>query len=97
MRLGGVRRSACPRIPGAAPLVPLQDPPSPGARPPLTLQDDLLKRLPLQPVPAPQLLRDVALPAGEVGGAETRRHIARCPGRLSIADPSGGSWPWPAA
>lgn len=51
----------------------------PSSRPPLTLQDDLFERLPLQPVPAPQLLRDVALPAGEVGGAEGRRHGARCP------------------
>lgn len=50
------------------------------ARPPLTLQDDLFERLPLQPVPPPQLLRNVALPAGEVGGAEARRHFARCPG-----------------
>lgn len=50
------------------------------ASPPLTLQDDLFERLPLQPVPAPQLLRDVALPAGEVGGSETRRHVACCPG-----------------
>lgn len=65
--------------PGARPPVPVGAPGA-SARSPLTLQDDLFERLPLQPVPAPQLLRDVALPAGEVGGAETRRHVARCPG-----------------
>lgn len=58
----------------AAPL------PAPGPRARLTLQDDLLERLPLQPVPAPQFLRDVALPAGKVSGAEARRHAERCPG-----------------
>lgn len=54
--------------------------PAPGPRARLTLQDDLLERLPLQPVPAPQFLRDVALPAGKVCGAEARRHAERCPG-----------------
>lgn len=53
---------------------------APGPRARLTLQDDLLERLPLQPVPAPQFLRDVALPAGKVCGAEARRHAERCPG-----------------
>lgn len=70
-------------------------PPAPGARPPLTLQNDLLERLPLQPVPAPQLLRDVALPAGEVGRAETRRHGARGPGASAppIRAGTGGRGP----
>lgn len=67
----------------------------PTARQLLTLQDDLFERLPLQPVPPPQLLRDVALPAGEVGGAEARRHVARCPGALAppIRAEAGGRGP----
>lgn len=71
------------------------DPPASGARPPLTLQDDLLERLALQPVPAPQFLRDVALPAGEIGRAETRRHGARGPGAsaLPIRAGTGGRGP----
>lgn len=54
--------------------------PAPGPRVPLTLQNDLLERLPLQSVPAPQFLRDVTLPAGKVCGAQARRHAERCPG-----------------
>lgn len=54
--------------------------PTPGPRVLLTLQNDLLERLPLQPVPAPQFLRNVALPAGKVCGAEARRHAECCPG-----------------
>lgn len=85
-KVWGVPGSGARAAPGARPLASAgaprascsaRGPPAPGARPPLTLQDDLFERLPLQPVPAPQLLRDVALPAGEVGGAETRRHGAR--------------------
>lgn len=67
--------------------------PTPGRRVRLTLQNDLLERLPLQPVPAPQLFRDVALPAGKVCCAEARRHADRCPGAsrplLSRADTGG--------
>lgn len=54
--------------------------PAPGPRVRLTLQNDLLERLPLQSVPAPQFLRDVTLPAGKVCGAEARRHAECCPG-----------------
>lgn len=70
-------------------------PPAARARPPLTLQDDLFECLPLQPVPPPQLLRNVALPAGEIGGAEARRHFARCPGALAppIRVGAGGHGP----
>lgn len=54
--------------------------PAPGPRVRLTLQNDLLERLPLQSVPAPQFFRDVTLPAGKVCGAEGRRHAERFPG-----------------
>lgn len=64
------------RVPAAAPL----HSPAPGRRVRLTLQNDLLERLSLQPVATPQFLRDVALPAGKVCGAEARRHAQRCPG-----------------
>lgn len=74
MRAGGA--GVLPGVP-AATRVPL---PAPGPRVRLTLQNDLLERLPLQSVPAPQFLRDVTLPAGKVCGAEGRRHAERFPG-----------------
>lgn len=67
----------------------------PGPRRPLTLRDDLLEGLALQPVPPPQLGRDVPLPGGEAGGAQPRRHLrgaqgAAAPGRRRGLCPAGG-------
>jgi hypothetical protein len=84
MRADGL--GARPPVPFSAPRAfarPARPTPRP-ARALLTLQDDLLERLPLQAVPAPQLLCNVALPAGEIGSAETRRHVDRCPGALVL-------------
>lgn len=53
-------------------------------RAPLTLGDDLLESLALQPVPPPQLLRDVPLPGGEPGGAQPRRHLRGRLGRSGL-------------
>lgn len=84
-----------PRVPRRGPPARPRGPPALRARPPLTLQDDLLERLPLQPVPAPQLLRDVALPTREDGSAEARRHVACCPGASAplIRAQTGGRGP----
>lgn len=58
-------------------------PGEPCRRGPLTLPDDLLEGLPLQPVPPPQLRRDVPLPWGETGSAQPRRHLRGEAGRGS--------------